>query len=298
MSSKVYFTKEISPKSLVSIFEKLGVDLKGKVAVKISTGEPGGHNFLKPELISDLVKKVNGTIVECNTAYGGKRMKLEDHLKTVEEHGFTAIAPVDIMDGEGEIELPVRVPEGVSQHLDVDIVGKNLDNYDSVINLAHFKGHAMGGFGGVLKNQSIGIGSSNGKAYIHTAGVTRNPGELWQKIAEQDDFLESMAEAAKAVADHIKENEKQIVYIDVMNNLSVDCDCDSSPEDPCMSDIGILASVDPVAVDQACIDLIWNSDDRGRDHFVERVERQNGRHILEHAEKIGLGSWEYELEEF
>ena len=193
------------------------------------------------------------------------------------------------MDSEGEIELPVH-----GRHLDVDIVGSHLQNYDAILNLAHFKGHAMGGFGGVLKNQSIGIASSNGKTYIHTAGVTRNPAELWDNLPEQNAFLESMAEAAKAVADYMKGN---ILYINVMNNLSVDCDCDSHPEAPCMSDIGILASTDPVAVDQACIDKIWTSTDKGRDHFIARVERQNGRHILPYAEEIGLGSRDYELED-
>ena len=285
--SKVYFTKNITPESLVKIYEALGVKLKGKVGVKISTGEPGGHNYLKPELIKDLVNKLNGTIVECCTAYGGKRMKVEDHLQTVKDHGFTAIADVDIMDAEGEFEIPVN-----GKHLDVNIVGENLKNYDSILNLAHFKGHAMGGFGGVLKNQSIGIASTAGKAYIHTAGKTRKASELWDMLPKQEDFLESMAESAKSVHEYMKGN---ILYIDVMNNLSVDCDCDSNPEAPCMKDIGILASVDPVAVDQACIDLIWNSEDEGREHFKARVERQNGRHILGYAEEIGLGSREYEL---
>lgn len=285
--SKVYFTKEITPEGLVKIYEALGVELKGKVGVKISTGEPGGHNYLKPELIKDLVQKLNANIIECCTAYGGKRMKPEDHFETVKAHRFTEIANVDIMDAEGEFEIPAN-----GKHLDVDIVGNNLKNYDSILNLAHFKGHAMGGFGGVIKNQSIGIASTAGKAYIHTAGATKKASELWDKILKQNDFLESMAEAAKAVADYMKGN---ILYIDVMNNLSVDCDCDSHPEAPCMKDIGILASVDPVAVDQACIDLIWNSDDEGRDHFIQRVERQNGRHILPYAEEIGLGSRDYEL---
>ena len=291
--AKVYFTKEITPEKLVEIYEKLGVSLDGKVAVKVSTGEAGGNNYLKPELIGDLVSKLGGTIVECNTAYNGKRNTVEEHMKVAEEHGFTKIAEVDIMDAEGEMEIPV---EG-GKHLDVDIVGTHLDNYDAMLNLAHFKGHAMGGFGGVLKNQSIGVASRNGKTYIHTAGKTRNPDELWGNLPAQDYFLESMAEAAKAVADHFEKQGKKILYIDIMNNLSVDCDCDSSPEDPCMADIGILASEDPVALDQAAIDLIWSSEDRGRDHFVERVERQNGRHILPYAEEIGLGSREYELEE-
>lgn len=283
----VYFTKKITPDNLLGIYKKLGRELKGRVGVKISTGEPGGHNYLKPELIGKLVKELNANIIECNTAYPGRRNTLAEHLKAVEEHGFNKIAKVDLMDSEGEIEIPAG-----GRHLDVDIVGSHLQNYDSILNLAHFKGHAMGGFGGVLKNQSIGVASSAGKAYIHTAGATRSPEELWNKLPAQNDFLESMAEAAKAVADYMKGN---ILYIDVMNNLSVDCDCDSHPEDPCMADIGILASTDPVAVDQACIDKIWASDDPGRDHFIARVERQNGRHILPYAEEIGLGSRAYEL---
>ena len=284
---KVYFTKEITPESLVKIYEALGVEATGKVGVKISTGEAGGHNYLKPELIKTLVNKLNANILECNTAYAGKRNTTEAHLQTIHDHGFDAIATVDLMDKDGEIEIPANC-----KHLDVDIVGKTIANYDYIINLAHFKGHAMGGFGGVIKNQSIGIASSNGKAYIHTAGATRNPSELWNNLPEQNAFLESMAEAAKAVSDYMNGH---ILYIDVMNNLSVDCDCDANPEDPCMKDIGILASLDPVAVDQACIDKIWKSTDPGRDHFIERVERQNGRHILPYAESIGLGSREYEL---
>ena len=284
----VYYTKEITPESLVKIYKALGKNLTGNIGVKISTGEPGGHNYLKPELIGKLVKELNATIVECNTAYEGRRNTSAEHWKAIEEHGFTKIAKVDIMDAEEEFEIPVTK----GKHLKYDVVGAHLKNYDAILNLAHFKGHAMGGFGGVLKNQSIGIASSAGKAYIHSAGVTRNVDEVWSKIAEQNAFLESMAEAAKAVADYMHGN---ILYIDVMNNLSVDCDCDSHPEDPCMADIGILASTDPVAVDQACIDKIWASADRGRDHFIARVERQNGRHILPYAESLGLGSREYEL---
>lgn len=285
---KVYFTKEITPDSLIKIYRAMDKDLTGNVGIKISTGEPGGHNYLKPELIGKLVKELNGTIIECNTAYAGRRNTLAEHLKAIEEHGFTKIAKVDIMDAEGEFEIPIAN----GKHLKCDIVGEHLKNYDSILNLAHFKGHAMGGFGGVLKNQSIGVASSSGKAYIHTAGVTRDVNELWGKIAEQNAFLESMAEAAKAVDDYMHGN---ILYINVMNNLSVDCDCDSHPEDPCMKDIGILASTDPVAVDQAAIDKIWSSTDSGRDHFIARVERQNGRHILPYAESLGLGSRKYEL---
>ena len=283
----VYFTREITPDSLVKICNRLDKKLSGRIGVKISTGEPGGHNYLKPELIGKLVSSLNANIIECNTAYDGRRNTLAAHLQAIKEHGFDKIAEVDLLDSEGEMEIPAN-----GKHLPVDIVGSHLQNYDSVLNLAHFKGHAMGGFGGVIKNQSIGIASSAGKAYIHTAGVTRKPEELWSNLPEQSAFLESMAEAAKAVADYMKGN---ILYIDVMNNLSVDCDCDSHPEDPCMADIGILASTDPVAVDQACIDKIWTSKDPGRDHFIARVERQNGRHILPYAEEIGLGSRDYEL---
>ncbi len=288
MKSKVYFTKEITPETLVKMYEALGFQLKGKVAVKISTGELGGHNYLKPELIKDLVNKLDATIVECNTAYAGKRNTTEEHEKTIKAHGFYDIANVDIMDRDGSMEIPVKG----GKHLKVNYVGKNLANYDAIMMLSHFKGHAMGGFGGALKNMSIGVASSAGKAWIHTAGKTTKPEELWNFLPEQNAFLESMAEADKAVMDYMNNN---IVYINVMNNLSVDCDCDSNPENPCMEDIGILASLDPVALDEACLDLIYNSNDKGRDHFVERVERQNGRYITVYAEELGIGSREYEL---
>lgn len=288
MKSKVYFTKEITSESLVKIYEKLNKELKGKVAVKISTGEPGGHNFLSPNLIKRLVNKLNGTIVECNTAYKGRRNNAKEHLEAVREHGFDKVAEVDIMDSEGEIEIPVSN----GKHLNVNYVGKNLSNYDSMLVLSHFKGHAMGGFGGALKNMSIGIASRNGKAWIHTAGKTTSPDELWNNLPEQNDFLESMAEATESVMNYMN---NEIVYINVMNNLSVDCDCDSNPEDPCMQDIGILSSLDPVALDQACLDFIYNSKDAGRDHLLERIESKNGPHIINYAKEIGIGSKEYEL---
>ena len=275
---------EISSDNLVKIYEALGRKATGKVAVKISTGEPGGHNFLDPNLIKDLVQKVNGTIVECNTAYGGGRTNAADHMRAAEEHGFTAIAPVDIMDAEGEVELPLKG----GRHLTRDIVGSHFLNYDFTIILSHFKGHAMGGFGGAIKNMSIGIASSNGKRYIHSAGTSMTS---WGNPS-QDDFLESMAEAAKAVADHCGDN---ILYISVANNLSVDCDCDSSPEDPQMGDIGILASLDPVALDKACTDLVRSSEDHGKIHLIERIDSRNGMHTLDHAEALGLGSQKYEL---
>lgn len=301
--SKVYFSREISPASLVRVYEAIGVELPGKVAVKISTGEAGNPNYLQPELIKSLVQKLNGTIVECNTAYQGARNGTAEHLQVAKDHGFTAIADVDIMDADGEIEIPVRG----GRHLEVDIIGQNFANYDSMLNLAHFKGHPMGGFGGALKNQSIGIASAVGKTYIHTAGKSRDLEKFLHAfdsleaqaamLPPQDDFLESMAESAKAVADYMAEQDKPIVYINVINNLSVDCDCSAHPEAPCMADIGIAGSLDPVALDQACIDMIWNSDDPGRDHFVERVERQNGRHIIDVAENLGLGSKDYDLVE-
>ena len=281
---KVYMFKAIDSENLVKIYEALGREAIGKVAVKLSTGEPGGHNFLQPALIKDLIQKVDGTIVECNTAYGGGRANTESHRKAAEDHGFTTIAPVDIMDAEGEIELPLTG----GKHLKHDIVGSHYLNYDFTIILSHFKGHAMGGFGGAIKNMSIGIASSNGKRYIHSAGASTTS---WGS-PEQDDFLESMAEAAKAVADHCGD---KILYISVANNLSVDCDCDSSPEDPKMGDIGILASLDPVALDRACTDLVRASEDHGKIHLIERIDSRHGMHTLDHAETIGLGIQKYEL---
>ena len=286
--SVVYFTRDISPAGLMRVYEALGRKAEGRVAIKISTGEPGGHNYLKPELIGDLVRTTGGTIVECNTAYGGRRSSTEEHLKAAEEHGFTAIARVDIMDAEGDMRIPVRD----TTHIKYDLVGSHLTDYDFMINLAHFKGHAMGGFGGVLKNQSIGVASAAGKAYIHTAGKTADVAELWQNIAEQDAFLESMAAAAQGVADVFGD---RIIYINVLNNLSVDCDCDSSPEDPRMSDIGIMASIDPVALDQASVDMVYASPEEGKSHLIERMESRHGIHTVEHAAKIGLGSREYRL---
>ena len=291
MKSKVYYTKEITPESLINIYEKLGVELPGKVGVKVSTGERGSHGYLKADLIGPLVKKLNGTIIECNTAYPGARNTKEDHMKVAEEHGFTTFAEVDIMDGEKEFKIPVH--DG--KHLEYDIVGENFKNYDSILNLAHGKGHAMGGFGANLKNQSIGIASRNGKAYIHSCGQTDDPNLCWSSKYEQIDFIESMAEAAKAVADYLKENNKPIVYITVANAISVDCDCDANQGEPVMQDLGIFASLDPVANDQAFIDAIWNSTDPGHEKMIQRVDRQLGRHITEYAESIGLGSTSYEL---
>lgn len=284
----VYFIEEITPENLVRIYEALGRKAEGRVAVKVSTGEPGGHNFLQPTLIADLVHKVGGTIVECNTAYGGGRSDTENHLKAAADHGFTSIADVDIMDADGEVALPVKG----GRHLKEDFVGLNYLNYDFTVILSHFKGHAMGGFGGAIKNMSIGIASSKGKAWIHSAGKTKNQNKVWGDLPAQDDFLESMAEAAKAVADHCGD---KILYISVANNLSVDCDCDSSPEDPKMGDIGILASLDPVALDKACVDMVRASKDHGKIHLIERIDSRHGMHTLDYGEKIGLGSQEYRL---
>lgn len=278
----MFFTRDISPQGLASAFDALGVAPSGNVAVKLSTGEPGGHNFLSPDLIAELVGRLGATIVECNTAYGGARSTTESHLRTAEDHGFTAIADVDIMDADGSMSLPVAG----GAHLTEDLVGSHLANYDWVVSLAHFKGHAMGGFGGAIKNCSIGIASREGKMLIHSAGASTSS---WSG-ASQDDFLESMAEAAKAVSDRMAGS---ICYVNVMNNLSVDCDCDSSPADPEMKDIGILASTDPVALDRACVDLVYAAPDGSA--LIERIESRNGAHTLDHAEEIGLGSRTYEL---
>lgn len=286
--SKVYFIREITPENLVRIYDALERPATGRVAVKLSTGEPGGHHFLQPALIAQLVQKVNGTIVECNTAYGGGRAATADHLKAAEAHGFTAIASVDIMDADGEVALPVKN----GKHLKEDIVGAHYLDYDFTMVLSHFKGHMMGGFGGALKNISIGIASSQGKAWIHSAGKTTDVAKVWGDLPPQDDFLESMAEAAEAIIDHCGD---KILYISVANNLSVDCD--SNPEEPKMGDIGILASLDPVALDQACVDLVYASEDPGKVHLIERMESRHGIHTLEHAEVLGLGSRMYELVE-
>ena len=283
--SKVYFTSEISPESLIRIYEALGREANGKVGIKLHMGEPGGTNYLKPELVGQLVKAVDGTFIDANTAYGGRRSTAADHLKVAEEHGFIALGAVDILDEEGEIKLPV---EG-GKHLKEVHIGSHFPNYDFTIILTHFKGHAMGGFGGSIKNMSIGIASVAGKCLIHTAGLSST--NAFQQT-EQEDFLESMAEGAKGIADYCGDN---ILYINVMNNLSVDCDCSSHPEPPRITDIGILASLDPVALDKACVDLIYKSPEEERVHLVERMESRKGIHTLDHAEKIGLGSQKYEL---
>lgn len=287
--AKVYFTKVITPESLMGIYKALNVDLKGKVGVKISTGEPGGHNYLHPELIGDLVHSLNCTIIECCTAYQGRRMDPKEHWKAIEEHGFKAMAPCDIMDEFGEMDIPVR--NGF--HLDRDIIGEHFANYDSVLVLSHFKGHAMGGFGGALKNISIGIASTHGKANIHTAAVTTEASELFANLPPQDHFLESMADAAKAVIEY--KGRENMAYINVANRLSVDCDCDSNPAEPEMADIGIFASIDPVALDQACYDAVINSNDPGKAALIERMNSLHGIHTVEAAAQHGLGVREYEI---
>lgn len=276
-------TTSIDGVGLVKVYAALGRKASGKVAVKIHSGEPGGHNFLPPDLIAPLVKEVNGTIVECNTAYQGPRFSPDTHLKVMEEHGFAAIAPVDIMDAEGTMSIPISG----GKRLKEDVVGSHFANYDFVVNLAHFKGHPMGGFGGVIKNMSIGIASSMGKSLIHSAGKETTG---WGMSTPINEFLESMAEAAKGIADYLGE---KIVYIDVMRKLSVDCDCLSYPAEPTMKDIGILASLDPVALDQACVDLVYAAPD-GSD-LIYRMESRNSIHTLEHAEALGLGSRKYRL---
>ncbi|MEN6482523.1 MAG: DUF362 domain-containing protein, partial [Anaerolineaceae bacterium] len=279
--SKVYFTKEITPKSLISIYDAMGVTLNGKVAVKISTGEPGGHNFLDPNLIKDLVTRLKGTIVENNTAYEGGRNTTKAHWKTIEEHGFKAIAPCDILDEDGD--MPIRVVKG--KHLKENYVGAHLKNYDSMLVLSHFKGHMMGGFGGALKNMSIGVASSHGKVWIHTSGTMHEAKmEVWF-AADHISFLESMADADQSVTNYM--GSKNLAYINVANKLSIDCDCVPNPEDPKMADIGIFASTDPVAVDQASVDAVYNSPDKGKAALIERMESLKAIHTVEAAAELG-----------
>ena len=281
--AKVYFTKEITPDSMIKMYETLGVKLPGKVAVKLHSGEVGNQNFLRPAFMKPIIDHVNGTIVECNTAYAGKRNTTEAHWETMKVHGWTDIATVDIMDEDGQIEL--EIPHG--NFIKKNYVGKNMANYDSMLVLSHFKGHPMGGFGGALKNISIGIASSYGKAYIHGVG---KPEEIW--TANHDNFLASMADAAWSITNYFKE---KIVYINVMCNMSVDCDCCAKAEDPQMGNIGILASLDPIALDQACVDLVYASEDEGKKHLIERMESRNGIHIIHSSLNLNFGTNEYEL---
>lgn len=284
--AKVYFTKEISEESLVNIYDAIGKTLPGKVAVKVHSGEEGNQNYLHPEFMKKIIEHVNGTVVECNTAYEGARNTTEKHKKLMEDHGWSKYYNVDIMDAEEDKVL--EIPNG--KRLKVNYVGKNIENYDSMLVLSHFKGHPMGGYGGALKQLSIGVASGRGKNYIHCVGKFGSFDDMFK--VDQKEFLESMADAAESVVDYFKGN---IVYINVMCNMSVDCDCCSVAEDPCMKDIGVLASLDPIAIDQACIDLVEKSNDPGKEHFMERVNSRNGIHTIEAATDLGFGTREYEL---
>lgn len=287
--AKVYFCKEITPQNVVRIFKALGKELPGRVAVKVHSGEKGNQNYLHPEFMKPMVDEVSGTIVECNTAYEGARNETHKHKQLLEEHGWSQYFGVDLMDAEPE-DLVLEIPNGKVIHK--NFVGKNLANYDSMVVLSHFKGHPMGGYGGAIKQLSIGCASSAGKAWIHTAGKTKNQYKLWDYVAEQDAFLEAMADSALSVVNYFKGN---MAFVNIMCNMSVDCDCCAIAEDPCMQDIGILASLDPVALDQACIDLVHKSEDPGREHLWERIQSRHGTHTIDAAAEIGVGSKEYEL---
>lgn len=284
MKSKVLFTRTISPEMVLTMYEKLGKELTGHIAIKLHSGEEGNQNFLKPEFWAPIIRHLDGTVVECNTAYEGSRNTTEKHLKTIEKHGWSRYFDVDLLDAEGP-DLILSIPDG--KVIKKNYVGKDIANYNGMFVLSHFKGHPMGGYGGALKQLSIGCASSYGKAYIHGAGV---PEDMW--TANHDLFLESMADAASSVHDYFKDN---IVYINVMKNMSVDCDCCAVAEDPCMKDIGILISTDPIAIDQACLDLVYASTDPGKEHLIERIESRNGVHTIEAAEALGYGSRDYEL---
>lgn len=287
--AKVYFTRDITTENVVKLYETLKKELPGKVAVKVHSGEQGNQNYLRPEFMKPIVEKVKGTIVECNTAYEGQRNSTEKHKKLIESHGWNKYFDVDIMDAEGEdLELKIENGKVIAQNY----VGKNIANYDSMLVISHFKGHPMGGYGGAIKQLSIGCSSSAGKAWIHTAGKEKDQTKLWDNLPEQDKFLEAMADAAKSVVEYFKGN---MAFINIMCNMSVDCDCCAVAEDPCMKDIGILASLDPVAIDQACIDLVKNAEDKGKEHFLERVNSRHGTHTIDVAEEIGVGSKEYDL---
>lgn len=281
--AKVYFTKSITPEAMIRMYEVLGRELPGKVAVKVHSGEVGNQNFIRPAFMKPVIDRVHGTVVECNTAYEGKRNTTEAHWETMKLHGWTELCDVDILDAEGEMELPI--PNG--KRIQVNYVGDHLTRYDSMLVLSHFKGHPMGGFGGTLKNISIGIASARGKAYIHGAGDVN---AFWS--TDRDLFLESMADADRSIMDHFGD---RIAFVNVMCNMSVDCDCCSVAEDPQVADVGILSSLDPVALDQACLDLIYQSDDPGRDHLIERIESRHGIHTVEAAAELNVGSREYEL---
>ncbi len=286
--SKVYFCKEITPENIVKMYEILGRKLPGKVAVKLHSGERGNQNYIRPEMVKAIVEHVNGTVVECNTAYDGARNTTEKHIELMKEHGWSDYFKVDILDAEGDDKV-LEIPNG--KIIKKNYVGKHIDNYDSMLVLSHFKGHPMGGYGGALKQLSIGVASGKGKRYIHCAG---KEGGSYEDMftTDQIKFLEAMADSASSVTKYFGEN---IAYINVMCNMSVDCDCCNVAEDPCMKDIGILASLDPVAIDKACIDLVENSDDPGKEHFMERVNSRHGKHTIDAAEELGIGSKDYEL---
>ena len=287
--SKVYFIKEITPENIIKAYNAVGKKLEGNVAVKMHSGEKGNKNYLRPEFIKDVINYVNGTVVECNTAYEGARNSTEKHLELIKEHEWEKYFPFDLLDREGP-DMELDIPNG--KVLKKNYVGKDLAKYDSLLVLSHFKGHAMGGYGGALKQLSIGCASSAGKTLIHTAGKENDQTKLWDNLPEQDRFLEAMADAASSLVDYFKGN---AVYINIMKNISVDCDCDGNASDPCMKDIGILASLDPVAIDQACLDLVYNSNDPGRDKLIERIESRHGVHTIEAAYDLGVGNREYEL---
>ena len=287
--AKVYFCKDITPENIVKIYKKLGKELPGKVAVKMHSGEKGNRNYLRPEFVKPMVDYVNGTVVECNTAYGGARNTTEKHRELMKEHEWDKYFNFDLMDAEGP-DLELDVENG--KVLKKNYVGKNMANYDSMLVLSHFKGHAMGGFGGALKQLSIGCASSEGKSWIHSAGTNKNQYTLWNNLPKQDKFLESMADAASSIVKYFSGN---MAFINVMKNLSVDCDCDGNASAPCMQDIGILASLDPIAVDQACLDLVYNSEDEGKHDLIERIESRHGIHTVETAVELGFGTREYEL---
>lgn len=287
--AKVYFTKEISSGALIRIYEKLGIELTGNAAVKLHSGEAGNQNYLLPEFLQSIIERVGGTVVECNTAYAGERNTTAKHQKLMENHGWSKYYNVDILDSEAPDKV-LDIPNG--KVIKKNYVGKHIENYDSMLVLSHFKGHPMGGFGGALKQLSIGVASSSGKTNIHTAGKTTDVNELWNNLPEQDKFIEAMADAASSVHNYFNGN---IAYINIMKNMSVDCDCCKDAEDPCMKDIGILASLDPIAIDKACLDLVYNSNDPGKDHLIERIETRHGNHIIDASKELGFGSDEYEL---
>ena len=287
--AKVYFIRDITPENIIKAYEAVGKKLTGKVAVKMHSGEQGNQNYLRPEFVKDVINYVNGTVVECNTAYEGARNSTEKHKKLIEEHEWNKYFPFDLLDEEGP-DMELDIPNG--KILKKNYVGKDLANYDSLLVLSHFKGHAMGGFGGALKQLSIGCASSAGKTLIHTAGVTNDQTKLFANLPEQDRFLEAMADAAASVVDYFKGN---AVFVNVMKNISVDCDCDGNASAPCMKDVGILASTDPVAVDQACLDLVYNSTDSGKDKLIARIESLHAVHTVEAAADLGVGTREYEL---